>query len=160
MEYEILRNSALTQRKGTVKVYNDYGDECVLSVSQEGMTVVDDFSAEAGNNVSSDSIFVSWGHHARVLSYNIYRSRSIDGLRTLVAEGIVGKSWEDVAVIPGESYFYWVEAVNEAGAKLSGSVIGMRSIKLEPSIYSKVHLAAMNEFTIGVDCNREWSADV
>lgn len=50
-----------------------------------------------------------------ILSYDVYRG-TVSGQETILASGVVGNAYADLAVVSGTTYYYVVRAVNAEGA--------------------------------------------
>ena len=156
VQFNVLRNSSVSGRKGTIKISNDYGNECVLSVLQAGMTAPARPVVTASDGASSDSVRITWENSARALSYSIKRAESTTGNKTLLDSNAVSP-YVDNDVVPGKTYYYWVTAVNEVGENESVSDSGYRSISLNLDATGNVYTKDGGESSFSVSGNSPWT---
>ena len=156
VQFNVLRNSSASGRKGTIKISNDYGNECILSVSQAGMTAPARPVVTASDGTSSDSVRITWENSARALSYSIKRAESTTGNKTLLDSNVVSP-YVDNDVVPGKTYYYWVTAVNEVGENESVSDSGYRSISLSLDSTGNVYTKDGGESSFSVNGNSSWT---
>ena len=69
----------------------------------------------SGHNVTLNWQGVASTPNSRVVGYNVYRSRTPDGQYARLATRAPRPPYEDRLVSSGETYFYAVTAVDEAG---------------------------------------------
>ena len=157
VQFNVLRNSSASGRKGTIKISNDYGNECILSVSQAGMTAPARPVVTASDGTSSDSVRITWENSARALSYSIKRAESTTGNKTLLDSNAVSP-YVDNDVVPGKTYYYWVTAVNEVGENESVSDSGYRSISLNFDATGNLYTKDGGESSFSVSGNSPWTS--
>ena len=93
-------------------------------------------SVSAADGASTANCTVSWGAVSGATSYTIYRATSASGTKTTLKSGVTAASYSDTSATPGTLYYYWVKAVNSAGASaFSASDTGYRKLAT-PSISS------------------------
>lgn len=69
----------------------------------------------ASDGTYSDKIRITWSLSRDATSYEVYRAASFDGQKTKI--GTTTKTFYDDTTIPcGTDYYYWIKAVNAAGA--------------------------------------------
>jgi hypothetical protein len=69
---------------------------------------------------------LSWTASSGATSYNLYRS-TVSGGETLLLSGLGSLSYVDVAVTPGQSYYYEVTAVNAAGESAKSNEVSAQA---------------------------------
>lgn len=86
--------------------------------------------AFSASNSRTTDVMLSWTEDSQAAEYRIFRAESDDFTQASLLEGIVlGTSYSDSSAIPGQDYYYWVEAGNVLGSSApSGSAIGLRPI--------------------------------
>jgi fibronectin type 3 domain-containing protein len=76
------------------------------------------------------TVTLTWTGSAGALSYNIYRSQTSAVYGPPLATGVSSTAYIDTTVVPGQTYFYAVTAVNAAGE--SGKSIEKKAIIPNP----------------------------
>lgn len=69
----------------------------------------------AGDGASPDFVTVTWSASAGADDYRVYRSNTAGGAKTALGSWQTALSYQDTAVTPGATYFYWVSARNGDG---------------------------------------------
>jgi fibronectin type 3 domain-containing protein/V8-like Glu-specific endopeptidase len=69
-------------------------------------------SASDGSYV--DRVGLSWSASLGAIYYQVYRSTSSGGAKTLLGEP-AETSYDDTSATPGDTYYYWVKACNDVG---------------------------------------------
>jgi len=72
---------------------------------------------QASDGTYTDKVALTWTASSGATSYNVYRSGSLGGARTLLGSP-VATAFADSTVTPGLTYYYWVKACN--GLNCSG----------------------------------------
>ncbi len=74
-------------------------------------------SVSASDGAFTDKVRVTWAAAPRAASYQVWRHTSDDsGAAVQLASGIADTSYNDTGAAADMTYFYWVSAVNAAGA--------------------------------------------
>jgi hypothetical protein len=82
----------------------------------------------SGSYQDEDKIFLVWEGDSRSLYYNLYK-RSPDGTVALIA-AVAVQQYVDRGVTPGESYEYFIQAVDRNGQETEGS--DLLAVEVEP----------------------------
>ncbi|MBI3986049.1 MAG: VCBS repeat-containing protein [Lentisphaerae bacterium] len=85
---------------------------------------------QASDGTLGGSVGIRWSATARAAYYQLLRSTTDDsGTATTLASNLVTTNYDDASGTAGTIYYYWVRAVNEAGAgSLSASDSGYASL--------------------------------
>ena len=67
---------------------------------------------QASDGTYCDRIEITWGDIDWANGYDVYRSTSETGAKSLIAESIAGTSYTDFTVTPESQYYYWVKSVS------------------------------------------------
>ena len=90
----------------------------------------------AGDGTYTDRVRVTWNGVSGATSYEVWRNTANNsGSASRIAASVSGTSYDDTGVTAGQTYYYWVKAVNSYGtsgfsapdsgyARSSGSVSG------------------------------------
>ena len=65
----------------------------------------------ATDGTETTGILLSWDPSADAARYDLYRAESTDGPKTLIT-ATLSTAYTDTTIIPGMSYFYWVQGCN------------------------------------------------
>jgi uncharacterized protein YjdB/fibronectin type 3 domain-containing protein len=96
---------------------------------------------EASNVASTGKIKLTWNKVDGAVKYNVYRSTSKNsGYELLIAAK--GTSVTNTSAVTGEHYYYFVEAVNEAGEAFTTSRILDRTCDLPRPVVSLSNIAS------------------
>lgn len=91
----------------------------------------------ATDGTYTDRVQVTWLNAPVASSYMLYRAESVSGTKSLVASLPIN-SYDDLDVIQGVSYWYWVKACNSSGCSdFSQSDIGYALLPI-PSVPTNV----------------------
>ncbi len=103
----------------------------------DGPDVPMNLSATDGSSTSAVGLL--WDVVGGATSYEIYRSLTDSlGSATLLTT-VFGASFDDATAVPGQTYFYWIVAVNEYGmSEVSESFSGSRAL---PAVVRSADLA-------------------
>ena len=88
-----------------------------------------------GSKTDTAKVVISWDRLAWANIYRIYRSDSTTKPTTVFAT-IAGteSSYNDTSVGPGESYYYWVEAVSDDSLSCTEAILGTRSVTADVTV--------------------------
>jgi fibronectin type 3 domain-containing protein len=68
----------------------------------------------------ADKVQVNWNPVSGATSYEVWRHTANDSTAATIIASPATRPWNDTSAVPGTSYYYWVKAVNAAGAGAPG----------------------------------------
>ncbi len=71
-------------------------------------------SVSAGDGEFLDRIRLVWNSVYGATHYQVYRADSLNGTRTPVGSPVAVPTYDDLAVAPGQVYYYWVRAMAQS----------------------------------------------
>ena len=89
----------------------------------------------ATDGTSSDHVAVRWVAVAGVFPYEVYRSETLGGVKTLLHDALTAgdQPYPDILAVPQTVNYYWMKACNAAGCSDFGAPdTGYRSTALDP----------------------------
>jgi fibronectin type 3 domain-containing protein len=88
----------------------------------------------AGDGVSTDFVPVTWNAVSGATSYEVWRHTSANSAAATKLTQVTGASYDDASAVAGVTYYYWVKAVNAAGASaFSSPDSGYRAVSAPPA---------------------------
>jgi hypothetical protein len=104
----------------SLRAVNAYGESAAVSCS---IVVPGKPQGVNATVQSSEEVMVSWQEVTGVSGYQVYRSKTLEGVYTKIKEGITTTSYADIGIAPLTGYYYKISAVNIFGeSKHSDSV--------------------------------------
>ncbi len=84
----------------------------------------------ASDGAYTDKVVISWSSVNGATSYTVYRGTgSSSSSASVLASSVTGTSYNDTSAVAGTTYYYWVKAVNSAGASgFSTSNTGYKAV--------------------------------
>ena len=111
----------------------DFTGECATGfIFLDGVCISGDGLPSAPQNLQASSdlasgVVLTWLPAENTETYTIYRSQFEGELGAPIAEGISDTTYADTSAVPGVTYYYTVQGVNENGAgELSNTASGVR----------------------------------
>ena len=111
----------------------------------------------ASDGAYTDKVSISWTGSSGATSYNLYRSTTSTRPSTAIKTGVTSL-YSDTTATPGTKYYYWVSAVNSAGASYSTSDTGYRAVALALGKSTDSYTADGGSGSATVTANTSWSA--
>ena len=153
---EFSRNISLSPRTAHVRIWNEWGHEGSITVTQEGMTLADAVAASASDAVSSAYVDVAWANSDRAITYVVQRSESEDGPWLTLAE-VTSTSYRDESAVPGVGYLYRILANNELGAAVGIADEGRRRLLFGMTSQDRSVDDLAHDGTIAITGNHDWT---
>ena len=157
LELYFSRNTSLSPRTAHVRIWNEWGHEGSIAVTQEGMTLADAVAASASDDTSSAYVDVTWASSARAISYVVQRAESAEGPWLTLAE-VTSTSYHDASAVPDVRYWYRILSNNELGSAVGSADEGRRCIGLNLDVYDISVDGFAHDGSIVITGNYGWIA--
>ncbi|MDA0660367.1 MAG: hypothetical protein O3C60_16215 [Planctomycetota bacterium] len=106
----------------------------------------------ASDRTFTDRIRVTWNPLGGTTKYEVWRSTTLDINSTVrVADNIDAPTYDDVAIVPGQVYYYWVLAKNDSGVSNFSSTADAGSVPGLPPLAPSGVVASDGESATGIN---------
>ncbi|HJR08477.1 MAG TPA: hypothetical protein VJ842_14545 [Pyrinomonadaceae bacterium] len=131
--------------------YNDASDGTTRSATVSALVKLD---APTGLNACwrNGQITVNWSALADADSYGVYRSFTSGGGYTMRAS-VTTSSWTDTLVSAGSTYYYYVDARNNAGGSPISAVVPAETVNASIGTFNRVPTGESRPVVITVTAN-------
>ena len=101
-----------------------------LSASNSGYWLSPPTSVDASDGSYTDRVLVTWGLPVGISSVEVWRGTSAStSTASRIADNVLGNSYEDYSVSPGQVRYYWLKSKSPAGSSgFSASNSGFRGL--------------------------------
>ena len=96
----------------------------------------------------ADYVEITWNSVEEAVSYNVYRSNTIDGTKTLLGN-VLTNSYQDTSAIAGITYYYFIKAVKDGiESDYSSSDAGAKKVTSDLSAVTDLTVSSTNHTSI------------